>query len=176
MQPISCLTAHCNCMMTTAQQSLLSITLIWMITEVGRCLAGLCPDSVPDKCTCDQYEQYDRISYLINCINTTLTYIPGDLPDLAAMRFEGNNMPILEYISHPSLSKLMLERNNIRFIKDLTFRDLRQLKYLHLSHNMIGGLSNSTFTGLHGLRALTYGITSSLRYRTKPSVEIIFLI
>ncbi len=151
---ISCSNAHSISTMTTVRDNLFYVTLIWMITELGWSLAGLCPDSVPDNCTCDQYELYDRTSYLINCINTTLTYIPGDLPDLAAMRFEGNNMPILEYISHPTLSKLMLERNNIRFIKDLTFRDLHLLKYLHLSHNMIGGLSSLTFMGLYGLHAL----------------------
>ena len=131
------------------------LVVLIMIVETGSedaCAVSTMPEG--SKCTCNTTEADGQRSYVINCVEADLDSVPGDLPEMPTMRFEGNRISVVKYISHTALTELFLSGNEIRFIEDFSFRDLSNLIHLHLDNNKISGLSSYSFKGLTRLKTL----------------------
>lgn len=93
----------------------------------------------------------------IQCIDTGLDQVPEDMPpETLILTFRGNNFPFIDRfpLAYRNLLSLELDRNNIHYVRDDAFLDLKQMEELYLENNQISSLSSNSFSGLESARLL----------------------
>ncbi len=145
-----------GCLASTVQ-TILTFLIVASVRVLGLESSDICSQgNMPNgsRCTCETSVADEQSYFQINCVNASLIAIPDNLPQFPVMKFEGNNLQILGFVSYPSLKNLFLNNNNIRFIRDYSFSNLSNVNQLHLQNNKISGLSRNTFHGLSELKVL----------------------
>lgn len=117
-------------------------------------------------CHCHESKTHDRSVF---CDSQNLRSIPLNITQLVDLKITADDIEVLrEVIPYKDLKMLHLERNQIRYVPDSTFRNLAKLETLSLADNEISNLSPRTFDGLVALQLLV--LTGNKIYEVRAAV------
>ncbi|XP_066597236.1 carboxypeptidase N subunit 2-like isoform X2 [Prorops nasuta] len=105
----------------------------------------------PNGCSCDDE------TLVVSCVGANLDVIPIALnPSITRIVLKDNKIKIIDAAMHfyEALKNVDLSNNHIYNIPNDSFKDQKQLEELHLKHNKISALTETTFFGLSSLTVL----------------------